>query len=198
MLFRSVATCIVGVLFTQGALAALTPARLVTSIEAVTAASKDANTALVSISTSTKVADVKTSGKKLVAAFTTIVQSVTADVAAINVTPAFADDAADTVVNALTDFVLVHQILLSTVIGKHSIFAQFAVTTPITAILRALEAQVDALAFGLINLIPTRKPDVQESRKSLDASLTIAISTYREVCIPSPFYPSKGPTCVSV
>lgn len=37
------------------------------------------------------------------AAFTTIVQSVTADVAAINVTPAFADDAADTVVNALTD-----------------------------------------------------------------------------------------------
>lgn len=65
MLFRSVATCIVGVLFTQGALAALTPARLVTSIEAVTAASKDANTALVSISTSTKVADVKTSGKVL-------------------------------------------------------------------------------------------------------------------------------------
>ena len=40
-------------------------------------------------------------------------------------------------------FVGVHQNLLSTVIGKHGIFAQFGVTAPIAAVLRTLEAGID-------------------------------------------------------
>ena len=40
-------------------------------------------------------------------------------------------------------FVNVHQLLLSTVIGQHSIFAQFALTAPIAAVLRTLEAGID-------------------------------------------------------
>ena len=44
-------------------------------------------------------------------------------------------------------FVKVHQLLLSTVIGKHSIFAQFGVTAPIAAILRSLEAGIDVITL---------------------------------------------------
>jgi len=38
---------------------------------------------------------------------------------------------------------MIHQAVLATVIGKHSIFAQFGVTAPIAAILRLLEAGID-------------------------------------------------------
>lgn len=37
----------------------------------------------------------------------------------------------------------VHQALLATIIGKHSIFAQFGLTAPIVAVLRTLESGVD-------------------------------------------------------
>ena len=36
-----------------------------------------------------------------------------------------------------------YQALLSTVIGKHGIFAQFGITAPITAVFRTLEAHID-------------------------------------------------------
>jgi hypothetical protein len=41
----------------------------------------------------------------------------------------------------------VHQTLLATVIGKHSIFAQYGITAPVAAVLRSLEAVIDVSSF---------------------------------------------------
>ncbi|KAJ2997272.1 hypothetical protein NUW54_g7147 [Trametes sanguinea] len=64
---------------------------------------------------------------------------------------------AKAVVMALTTFVEVHQALLNVVIGKHSIASRLFFTAPVAAVLRSLEAAIDALAFALIGLIPTEK-----------------------------------------
>ncbi|KAH9474941.1 hypothetical protein JR316_0012039 [Psilocybe cubensis] len=116
----------------------------------------------------------------------------------MNTTPPFTDDLAGPIVDALTDFVKVHQILLSTVIGKQSIFAQFLLTAPIAAALRALESEVDFFAFSLIALIPTRTSSVKDCQQSLDSSLGDAIAKYQAICIPSVLYPAIPPVCVSL
>ncbi|PPQ92816.1 hypothetical protein CVT25_004074 [Psilocybe cyanescens] len=74
--------------------------------------------------------------------------SITIDVAVIEETPSSTDNAAGAVVNALTE---------STMISKHSIFAQFVFTAPIAAVLRSLKAGVNDFVFSLIGLIPTRR-----------------------------------------
>ena len=104
--------------------------------------------------------------------------------------------------------------LLATVIGKHSIFAQFAVTAPIAAVLRSLEATIDvspiesqcapysntvlyqSFAFAMIDLIPTQTPAVHTDQNTLDDAVGNTISTYNQFCTPSPFYPRQLPTCV--
>jgi len=42
---------------------------------------------------------------------------------------------------------MIEQALLSTVIGKHGIFAQFEFTGPILQVLRNLEARIDVSSF---------------------------------------------------
>jgi flagellar motor component MotA len=46
-------------------------------------------------------------------------------------------------------FVLVHQALLATVIGKHGIFAQYLLTAPIASALRNLEAIIDVSSLSI-------------------------------------------------
>ncbi|KAH9474965.1 hypothetical protein JR316_0012064 [Psilocybe cubensis] len=197
MLFRSVFTFLIGALYAQAAHAALTSKQVVTSIKAVTTASQSTNDALTVITTTSSVTEITFASRKLVSGFKDIVTSITAVVPKITSTETFPDDEGKAIIEALTDFVLVHQLLLSTVIGKHSIFAQFSLTAPIAAVLRLLEAQVDALAFALIHLIPTRSSSIQKSQKTLSISLDSSISTYTEFCIPSIFWPAVKPKCVA-
>ncbi|KAI0355072.1 hypothetical protein OH77DRAFT_1521140 [Trametes cingulata] len=60
-------------------------------------------------------------------------------------TPPYNDDVAGEVVQALTLFVRVHQLLLSTIIGKHGVLTFFA--PGIACALRQLEGVVDASLF---------------------------------------------------
>lgn len=55
----------------------------------------------------------------------------------------------------MPQFVEVHQALLSTIIGKKGIFANYAAAQPITAALRSLEAGIDVSSFHF----PSRNPD---------------------------------------
>ncbi|TBU24835.1 hypothetical protein BD309DRAFT_1004996 [Dichomitus squalens] len=71
-----------------------------------------------------------------------------------------------------------HQLLLSTIIGKHSIAAQFFLTAPIAAALRTIEDAVDDLALALIGLIPTQQSAAQSQFDSLSAPFSDAISTF--------------------
>lgn len=113
----------------------------------------------------------------------------------------------------------VHQDLLATVIGKHGIFAQFALTAPIAAVLETLEATIDvsavgkrlawkimltfcvllqSFAFSLIDLIPTRQSDVTSGQDQLDTAVTNTINLYEQICIPSLLFPTIMPICIAL
>ncbi|KAF7368099.1 UVI-1 protein [Mycena sanguinolenta] len=109
------------------------------------------------------------------------------------------------IVAALDNFVAVHQAFLSTIIGKHSIFAQFQVTAPIADVLRNLEVIIDSFAFSLIAVIPEEarraiQPQlgtVSSDQSALDTAVGNTITVYDEICIPSSLYPVILPSCVS-
>ncbi|KAI0806796.1 hypothetical protein C8Q74DRAFT_1212931 [Fomes fomentarius] len=90
----------------------------------------------------------------------------------------FDDPTAQTVVDALVDFVAIHQALLNVIIGKSSLAAQFGFTAPIAAALRAIEAQVDTLALNLIALIPTQEPAADAQFAALDGTFDDANTAY--------------------
>jgi hypothetical protein len=89
------------------------------------------------------------------------------------------DDDAKLVVESLTTFVKVHQALLSTVIGKQGLLAQFPFfLEPIRVVLVALEGVVDTFAFNLIGIIPTQAPAANAQFSSLSVTLSQAIGSY--------------------
>ena len=47
----------------------------------------------------------------------------------------------------------------------------------------------------MIDLIPGREPDVQTDKDDLDESVGDSITTYEQICVPSPFYPRVLPVC---
>ncbi|KAJ2998554.1 hypothetical protein NUW54_g4377 [Trametes sanguinea] len=89
------------------------------------------------------------------------------------------EQGAKAVVVALTTFVEVHQALLNVVIGKHSIASRLFFTAPVAAVLRSLEAAIDALAFALIGLIPTEKDHANAQFALLAVTLDDAEDTYQ-------------------
>ncbi|KAI9438961.1 hypothetical protein H4582DRAFT_106151 [Lactarius indigo] len=202
MLFRRLIAAVASVAFiSQGALAALTPQQIVTNIGIVTQVSRDANDALTPLSTTPPPqlpAIVPNIAKKLADDFQIIISNITADIDAMQATLPFVDcpAAALVIVAALKDFVTVHQVLLSTVISKHSYFAQFAVTSPILAALRALEKIIDKFALSMIDLISCSIGPVTQDQDDLDKSVGDTIKRYEQFCIPSPLYPIVKPICL--
>ncbi|EIW60938.1 uncharacterized protein TRAVEDRAFT_19466 [Trametes versicolor FP-101664 SS1] len=91
----------------------------------------------------------------------------------------FGDDVAGDIVDVLVTFVEVHQALLNAIIGKHGIIANIPFVGPdIAAALRGLEAIVDALAFAIIGLIPTRQNPAMAQIASLDKTFADVIRVY--------------------
>jgi hypothetical protein len=84
------------------------------------------------------------------------------------------------------------------IIGQHNIFAQFGVTAPIAQALRSLEAATDSYASTLQGIAPSQANDIANSKAQLDIALSNAISTYEQICIPSPLYPTLQPICVGL
>ncbi|KAJ7094779.1 hypothetical protein C8R44DRAFT_951397 [Mycena epipterygia] len=193
----SIATILASVIFfSSGALATMTLDDLHTNIIQLTAESQAMVNALTPLSPTTTGPQVTTIGTTLAQGIQTIVTTINNDISVMQVTPPFVNVVCTPIVNALVDFVEVHQALLSLVIGKHSIFAQFGATAPITAILRTLEAAIDALAFGLIDLIPCASDTVNMGKNMLDTSVMNSINAYSQLCIPSLFWPNTPPFCV--
>jgi hypothetical protein len=92
--------------------------------------------------------------------------------------PAFVDSDAKLVVQALNNFVAVHQALLSTIIGQHGLLSLFGFAEPIRLALVAIESGVDTFAYALIKLIPTQTDPATNDHSSLDNSLNQAIAAY--------------------
>jgi hypothetical protein len=88
--------------------------------------------------------------------------------------------------------------LLSTISGKHDIFAQFGSTQPITSTLRRLESVADFYSSTLGQVAASQASNITSTQNQLDTSLGDTISLYEQLCIPSPLYPSLKPICVSL
>ncbi|KAH9035232.1 hypothetical protein EDB85DRAFT_2288783 [Lactarius pseudohatsudake] len=202
MLFRRLIAAFASVAFiSQGAVSALTPDQIVTNVNIVTQVSKDANDLLSQLSPSTPPSQlpalVPDISQKLAKDFQIIISNITADITATQATSPFVDcPAAAAVIVVALKFVTVHQTLLSTVIGKHAFFAQFGVTAPILAALRALEAIIDKFADSMIDLISCANGPVTKDQDDLDKSVGDTINQYKQFCIPSPLYPLLQPICL--
>ncbi|KAI0333179.1 hypothetical protein GY45DRAFT_354207 [Cubamyces sp. BRFM 1775] len=153
---------------------------ILAGLNEVTQASRDLRDVVEAI----EAGNVLTQGPKVAAGLTQIGQTVTTltqqisqEIAQGNCQP-FPDDVAEDVVDAFVVFVMVHQDLLDTIIGKHGILQYTPFGPPIAAALRSLEAIVDAFAYLLISLIPTRPDDIKGPLMDLDQTFTDAISTY--------------------
>jgi hypothetical protein len=55
-----------------------------------------------------------------------------------------------------------------------------------------------AFAFAMINLIPTKQGDVTADKNSLDASVVKTVTLYKQLCIPSPLYPTLPAICIGL
>ncbi|OTA55674.1 hypothetical protein K449DRAFT_172984 [Hypoxylon sp. EC38] len=104
----------------------------------------------------------------------------------------------DTIVVALIDFVKIHQALLEIFIGRAGLLSGFGfglvehedaaaaedkflnpLAIAIAGALRAIEVGVDALAYALIGLLPTRQACLKQQQASIDQTLKDAIAAYQ-------------------
>ncbi|BCS29734.1 uncharacterized protein APUU_80037A [Aspergillus puulaauensis] len=92
--------------------------------------------------------------------------------------PAYSDSQQQGICNAFRSFVMVHQELLKTVIGKHGLLSLTPFTQPVAQVLRVLEGGVDTLAFGIIDSVPTCAQEATQNKNSLDMTLEEAQNTY--------------------
>ncbi|KAF7359740.1 hypothetical protein MVEN_00698700 [Mycena venus] len=192
----------------------MTPAQVVASINLVANISQNSNDVFTQLSTSTEGATVQTMSQVLVNDINTIISNLNATVTILEASGPLDTTEMDhsrrqtagvTIVAALDNFVAVHQNFLATIIGKHSVFAQFQVTAPIAAVLRNLEVIIDSFAFALIDVIPQEarravQPQlgtVSSDKSALDTAVANTITVYNEICIPSSLYPIVLPSCVS-
>ncbi|KIM37066.1 hypothetical protein M413DRAFT_423909 [Hebeloma cylindrosporum] len=192
MLFRPIIYLVSSVLFTQAALAALTPDQVVTNVGIVTSISGDLNSILSGLTNVETPAHVVNVAKTVTTDLESMISKLLGDLTARDATTPFTDDEAEPIVDAL------RHVLLSTVIGKQTIFAQFGLTGPIAEVLRRLEARIDSFSSSMTDLVPTRKDEVASAKASLDSSVRNAYTKYEEICIPSPLYPAVPPVCASL
>ncbi|KAL8280201.1 hypothetical protein RQP46_007315 [Phenoliferia psychrophenolica] len=120
----------------------------------------------------------------IVPGFTKIISTLTADVGALGqpgMAPVGCGDA-DAIVNALADFVEVHQNLLGVVIGKRGLLNTIPglqiFVFPINAVLTLLEGIVDTVAGIIIGFIPSRACIATQKVDALKASVQDAIQAF--------------------
>ncbi|KAF7372727.1 hypothetical protein MSAN_00478000 [Mycena sanguinolenta] len=187
------------------ALAGMTATQIVAAIDLISNMSQNSNNILSPLSTSTDAATVSSQSQTLVNNFNAIINEFQVATTALEATEPIDGEPGADIVAALDNLVAVKQAFFATVIGKHSIFAQFQVTAPIAAVLRSLEAGIDSFAFTLINVVPEQAfrgterllGSISSDQSALDTAVGNAVTVYSEVCVPSPLYPIVLPVCSS-
>ncbi|KAI0713617.1 hypothetical protein C8Q76DRAFT_857411 [Earliella scabrosa] len=172
----SIFTVVAVVLFGVVNVLAATADDVVNAIEAVTTQSRDLQT----VTSGLTVINFPLRGFQVARGLNNIQNTVGNFVSSLDPEmPPFDDADATPIVDALVTFVRVHQLLLSTIIGKHGLFEMFRATAPVAAALQGVEGTVDALAFALIGLIPTKGSQAEMQFAALNVTFTQAISAYR-------------------
>ncbi|KAI9840544.1 MAG: hypothetical protein M1838_004008 [Thelocarpon superellum] len=124
---------------------------------------------------------------QVVEGFENITATATQDVTALQgVQPLSLQSDQDAVLDAFTEFVQVHQELLSIVIGKSGLLQDIAFGPPVTAVLRSLEGVVDTVALAIIGTL--RDVDASQAttqKNDLDGTLAQAIDAFSPVQLPA-------------
>ncbi|KAK6529086.1 hypothetical protein TWF694_004304 [Orbilia ellipsospora] len=151
---------------------------------------------LVVVTTSSSGATVSTKQYTVVNLLNTIIDDMRSQTDAFKATSPFSDTQ-DEVMAQWTTLGGEVQESMRTLLGKHSIFAQFGVTAPIAAVLRSYEEATDDFVAALVELVPSNADTISQGGSALSTVVGTVITQYQEVCIPSPLYPILMPICTS-
>lgn len=174
-----------------------TASQIVSDLNSIEASAGSVNRQLSALSSSSSPGNVQSAAQATTAGLGTMSSDLTADADALNGCPALNSTDSQTVVSSFDGLVGTTTQTLNTLTGKHPIFAQFLQTAPIAASLRHLEAAFDSYSFALVAAVSSQQDAITRDQNNLDAALSNTISTYTQVCIPSPLYPIVPPVCVS-
>jgi len=161
--------------------AQLTADQVVTNINTITSLSQGLQTPANSINLLSPALFLIGQGPfpQIIVGFGTIVSDVTADISAMQTPVTFAGQAATDVFNAFSDFITVHQQLLSILIGKAGLFSDIPfIGEPVAEALRQVEGVVDTVALSLASMVPTYADQVGAKTGSLNTQLEQAITAY--------------------
>lgn len=101
-------------------------------------------------------------------------------------------------VAAYSDLAVAIGQMLGALVRVHKTFAQFGLTAPIASALRSFESAFDFFSSALAQLAPSQAGDLTAGQSQVDSATENAVSTYSQICIPSPLYPIVQPICVSL
>ncbi|KAK6345964.1 hypothetical protein TWF730_010302 [Orbilia blumenaviensis] len=180
MLFlKKAATCVLALLAVPS-IAALTPTQMIDNINVLIAKSQALQEPAQSITILNGPLIVIGQGPfpQIISGFTDIIQTTTTAIAQMQGTEKVTvEDDRQAIAKAFREFVRVHQVLLNTLIGKAGLFNTVPVVgQPVASVLRQLEAVVDTIAFGLIDIVES--DDMKAQADSLSGTITIAIDSY--------------------
>jgi len=175
-----------------------TTSQIVTDINVIAAAAGSLNSQLGALTPDSSPADVQSAAQSTAAGLSTMVNDFNADTTATGGCSTLSSADSQTVADAFDSLSTATRQMLSTLAGKHSIFAQFGVAAPITSSLRSLEAVLDSYTFTLIQVAPSQQGAITTDKDAVDTTLGSAIALYGEICVPSPLYPAVLPICVGL
>jgi hypothetical protein len=175
-----------------------TASQIVTDINANASAAGGLTSQLAALTKNSSPGDVQSGAQSAANGINSISDEFNADASALGGCPALGSSDSASVANAFGSLASAANQTLSTLTGDHPIFAQYGLTAPITYSLRNLEAALDAYAFALLSVAPSQQGPITGGQNSVDTSLGNAITTYNQLCIPSPLYPAIPPICVAL
>ncbi len=171
-----------------------TASQIATDINVIASAAEGLNAKPDALTLSSSPADVQSAAQSTAAGLSVMIGDLGADTTALG---GCAEPDSQAVADAFRNLTAATQRMLVTLIGKHSIFAQFSLTAPIATSLRSLETSFDSYTYALIGAAsPSQQGAITNGKDSVDNSLGNAITLFGQICIPSPLYPTVSPVCV--
>jgi Hydrophobic surface binding protein A len=175
-----------------------TASQIVTDINAIASQAGGITSQLGTLTSNSSPSSIQSVAQSTTAGLDTMSGRLAAGTDALNGCPALGSADSKTVANAFDGLANNTNQMLSALIGKHPVFAQFGLTAPITNSLRNLEGTLDTYTFALISVVPSQQNAVTNDRDSVGTSLDNAITVYQQLCIPSPLYPNLQPICIAL
>jgi hypothetical protein len=175
-----------------------TASQIVTDLNAIASGAGGLGSKLAALTRDSSPDDVQSAAQSAAAGLSAMSSDFAADTSALGGCTELGSAISQTAADAFASLADATKQMLSPLTGAHPIFAQYGLTAPITSSLRALEAALDAYTHALLTAAPSQQGTITSGQSSTDSSLTNAISSYDQTCIPSPLYPTVPPICVPI